>query len=356
MEVSMIPLMMRSNPSISCIKFVMVLLFLTLSCTNAAIAVAVSGLSGLESGAQKWWRGWEHQGEPLLASDQINVTAIPGHTVTLPCRVSNLRDKTVSWIRTRDLTVLAVDLITVSTDNRIRVVHHEGTEDWLLEIRKVVPEDGGRYECQVNTHPKISTKVNLHVLQNLDLPSIHDIPVADTGIPPKQSELLEQVSMKMQGRHYQEVSPGATIHLICKATGRGIGSIHVVRPPSHNLISWTVDDVPVKALWSKDKVEVQESWREDYVESIMTLHSVQPEDSGTFSCLGPRDELDKVIVSIPGLGGGRQHIQHGKMAAATGPSRSSSAASDRNHRQTTFTYLTQALLLYLHLMLYTLIS
>ncbi|CAL4224777.1 unnamed protein product, partial [Meganyctiphanes norvegica] len=113
---------------------------------------AVSGLSGLESGAQQWWRGWEHQGEPLLASNQINITAITGQTVTLPCRVSNLRDKTLSWIRTRDLTVLAVDLIKVSTDTRIRVVHNEGTEEWVLEIRNVVSEDSGRYECQVNTH------------------------------------------------------------------------------------------------------------------------------------------------------------------------------------------------------------
>ncbi|CAL4183700.1 unnamed protein product, partial [Meganyctiphanes norvegica] len=272
----------------------------------------------------------------------------------------------VSWIRTRDLTVLAVDLIKVSTDSRIRmlpgishndVVHNEGTEEWVLEIRNVVPEDSGRYECQVNTHPKIATIVNLHILSGTDVPSIHDIPIADTGIPPKQSGLLEQVQMSMQGRNYKEVSPGDTIHLICKATGRGIGSNYEVDQPTHDLISWTVDDVPVKALWNEDKVEVQESLREEYVESIMTLHSVKPEDSGTFSCLGPHDELDRVIVSIPGLGGGDpRQIQHEKMAAAVGPSQSSSGSRDRIQHPTTFACLTVAMLLYLHLMLYTLIS
>ncbi|XP_068232065.1 uncharacterized protein [Palaemon carinicauda] len=84
-------------------------------------AIAHPGGHGLEAGSQKLWHGWEDTGQPSLAREQINMTAILGHTVSLPCRVINLRDRTVSWIRSRDLTVLAVEKITVTTDARISV-------------------------------------------------------------------------------------------------------------------------------------------------------------------------------------------------------------------------------------------
>ena len=46
----------------------------------------------------------------------------------------------------------------------LQVIHREESEDWQLEIRGVASEDAGGYDCQINTYPKISTKVNLIVL------------------------------------------------------------------------------------------------------------------------------------------------------------------------------------------------
>lgn len=156
------------------------LLCVMLTLTWCSPAAPLPGM--LESVSQKWWHGWEDTGQPSLASDQVNITAVLGHSVTLPCRVTNLRDRTVSWIRSRDLTVLAVDQLTVTTDSRFTVVHPEETEDWLLEIHGVVDTDEGTYDCQVNTHPKISTKFHLKVLPDRGQVSILDLPVSDTGV------------------------------------------------------------------------------------------------------------------------------------------------------------------------------
>ncbi|KAK4326863.1 hypothetical protein Pmani_002633 [Petrolisthes manimaculis] len=53
------------------------------------------GVSGLQSESQTWWHSLYHDtGQPSLALDQLNVTALIGHTATLPCRVTNLGSRT----------------------------------------------------------------------------------------------------------------------------------------------------------------------------------------------------------------------------------------------------------------------
>jgi len=289
-----------------CLLGLLALFYLTLlSTTNrgSAHANVIPGMGGLKSDSQKWWHGWEDLGEPQLAAEVINVTAIPGQTVTLPCRVTNLNDKTVSWIRSRDLTVLAVDRIKVSTDARIAVLHQEESEDWQLEIRGVAPEDAGGYDCQINTHPKISTKVNLIVLTGQETASIHDIPVSDTGIPTEYSGLSMasdgSVEVRILGDRRQEIGMDETLQLVCVAKGTDIGNFHAqTRPPNHPLISWTVDDRPITALFPHHQIDLQESWGQYSVESIVTVRYIQLDDGGTFACHVPMDKYDKVTVNV----------------------------------------------------------
>lgn len=70
----------------------------------------------------------------------------------------------VTWLRKRDLHVLAVGILTTANDQRFQPIHIEGSDDWVLRIRSPQPRDSGTYECQVSTEPKISQTFRLNVV------------------------------------------------------------------------------------------------------------------------------------------------------------------------------------------------
>ncbi|XP_025161324.1 hemicentin-1 isoform X2 [Harpegnathos saltator] len=92
------------------------------------------------------------------------LTVAIGQAAVLLCRVKNLGNRTVSWIRKRDLHILTSMLATYTSDERFTVVGNPETDDWNLRIDYVQPRDAGIYECQVNTEPKIYRAVALKVL------------------------------------------------------------------------------------------------------------------------------------------------------------------------------------------------
>lgn len=70
----------------------------------------------------------------------------------------------VSWIRTKDLHILTSAAHTFSADSRFEAAHSGGSRNfWGLRLRGAKEDDSGRYECQVNTDPKISLAINLTV-------------------------------------------------------------------------------------------------------------------------------------------------------------------------------------------------
>lgn len=70
----------------------------------------------------------------------------------------------VSWIRRRDLHILASAGFAFTADERFSVIHLEGdSAAWTLQLRSAVPADQGLYECQVNTEPKMKQAVLLTV-------------------------------------------------------------------------------------------------------------------------------------------------------------------------------------------------
>ncbi|KAL1396312.1 hypothetical protein pipiens_002714, partial [Culex pipiens pipiens] len=62
-----------------------------------------------------------------------NVTALVGNTAYLNCRVRNLGNRTVSWIRHRDLHLLTVGKATYTSDQRYQSVHNPALDDWSLK-------------------------------------------------------------------------------------------------------------------------------------------------------------------------------------------------------------------------------
>ncbi|CAO1408155.1 unnamed protein product [Diamesa tonsa] len=93
-----------------------------------------------------------------------NVTTQIGTHAYLPCRVKQLGNKSVSWVRVRDDHILTVDRMTFIADERFQSFFVESTGMWTLQIKYVQARDAGIYECQVSTEPKVSARVHLHVV------------------------------------------------------------------------------------------------------------------------------------------------------------------------------------------------
>ncbi|KAH8419015.1 hypothetical protein KR222_000771, partial [Zaprionus bogoriensis] len=92
-----------------------------------------------------------------------NVTTQIGTHAYLPCRVKQLGNKSVSWIRLRDGHILTVDRAVFIADQRFLALK-QPDKYWTLQIKYVQARDAGTYECQVSTEPKVSARVQLHVV------------------------------------------------------------------------------------------------------------------------------------------------------------------------------------------------
>jgi len=93
-----------------------------------------------------------------------NLTVQQGSTAYLGCRIFNVENKSVSWIRERDSHIITVDQETFISDDRFETFHRLKDSLWTLKIKHVSARDAGRYECQVSTVPKISHWVDLVVV------------------------------------------------------------------------------------------------------------------------------------------------------------------------------------------------
>ncbi|XP_068220048.1 zwei Ig domain protein zig-8-like [Palaemon carinicauda] len=106
-------------------------------------------------------------GNPSLptfdAATPKNASFLAGQSAYLHCLVHNLANKSVSWIRQRDLHILTVGRYTYTTDQRYQVIHSQGSKDWILKIKYAQARDSGNYECQVSTKPVMTYVVYLNV-------------------------------------------------------------------------------------------------------------------------------------------------------------------------------------------------
>jgi hypothetical protein len=95
------------------------------------------------------------------------MTTTVGQSAYLHCRVRNLGDRAVSWIRKRDLHILTVGILTYTNDQRFQSLHSDGSDEWTLKVSSPQVRDSGTYECQVSTEPKISQAFRLNVVGEL---------------------------------------------------------------------------------------------------------------------------------------------------------------------------------------------
>lgn len=63
-----------------------------------------------------------------------NITTLVGNTAYLKCRVRNIGNKTVSWVRHRDIHLLTVGKFSYTSDNRFQCIHDVDAEEWMLKV------------------------------------------------------------------------------------------------------------------------------------------------------------------------------------------------------------------------------
>lgn len=239
-----------------------------------------------------------HRGPPLLDGSQPtlppppppqldpahsgDVTALADRPAILNCRVHNINNKTVSWIRHRDIHLLTVGRYTYTSDQRFRALHEDDSDDWILKINYVQTRDSGVYECQVSTTPPISHFIRLTVVKPL-------------------THILGGPDM--------HINTGSTINLTCLVE-------YSPEPP--DFIYWNHNNKIISYDSSRGGVTVILE-KGDLTTSSLLIQKARPSDSGRYDCSPSNAASANVTVHV--LNG--EHpaaMQHGGQSAYTNSS------------------------------------
>ncbi|XP_039751981.1 zwei Ig domain protein zig-8-like [Pararge aegeria] len=213
------------------------------------------------------------------AATPRNVTALVGKSAYLSCRVRNLGNRTVSWIRHRDLHILTVGGYTYTSDQRFQATHSPQTDDWTLQIKWAQQRDAGVYECQVSTQPVRSFFVTLHVV---DCDEIYQRMFSD-GVP----------SARILGGPDLHVDIGSTINLTCL--------IQFSPEPPAYIFWYHEDEVSGRKVISYDSTRGGVSVVTEKgaaTTSYLLVQDAAPADSGRYSCAPSNAELAAVRVHV----------------------------------------------------------
>ncbi|XP_059474140.1 hemicentin-2-like isoform X4 [Neocloeon triangulifer] len=206
-----------------------------------------------------------------------NVTAVVGQPAVLNCRVKHIGNRTVSWIRKRDLHILTSSIHTYTGDARFMVLHPEGSDEWNLKVDYVQRRDAGIYECQVNTEPKINMALLLNV---------------------------EAAQATIWGPEDVYVKRGSTISLTCQV------NIHA-NPPSSVL--WFHGAASVDFDSPRGGISLETEKTEAGTTSKLLITKARLTDSGNYTCVPSSAEPASVWVHV--LNGehpaAMQHGEHG---------------------------------------------
>lgn len=171
-------------------------------------------ISDVHPGIKRPSPGWNglNQPSPQFEATPISILAHVGQNITLPCRVRNLAEQTVSWIRTNELSILTSNIFTFTSDPRFSVEHPDGdSAAWGLKVSGVRLEDAGEYECQVSTLTKLRHTVRLTVKDtSMNSDRFEENILRDS--PPSLSDMPDVLLLKPS---YEELLVGSISSLTC---------------------------------------------------------------------------------------------------------------------------------------------
>lgn len=191
-----------------------------------------------------------------------NVTAVVGQSAVLNCRVKHPGDRTVSWMRKRDLHILTSGIHTYTGDGRFGVHHSEHTDDWNLQVEYVQKRDAGVYECQVNTEPKINYAVNLYV---------------------------EDAQASISGPSEIYVKKGSTISLTCSI------NIHSTPPSS---VFWYHGQSVIDFDSPRGGISLETEKTESGTTSKLLVTKALLSDSGNYTCMPSNASPASTVVHV----------------------------------------------------------
>eukprot|EP00093_Oithona_nana_P014050 14050.XXX_906591_888984_1 [CDS] Oithona nana genome sequencing. len=177
-----------------------------------------------------------------------NVTGVLGKEVRLACHVEHLGNKTVSWMRHRDIHLLTVGRYTYTSDQRFSAHHVPMTHFWQLRIRGLTHADAGKYECQVSTTPPRGHQMYLKVVEPFT---------------------------QVLGGPDMHVDRGSTINLTCVSKFNP-------KPPSD--VTWYLNDKKVDYDSPRGGVSVVIE-KAKWTTSHLLIQKATSKDSGIYKCV-----------------------------------------------------------------------
>jgi len=188
-----------------------------------------------------------------------------GRTVILVCRVRNLGNRAVSWIRQSDLHILTVGETSYTNSLKFFPTHPPGSDEWNLRITNPGLADSGSYECQINTEPKKSRLYHLDVVIS---------------------------KAKIHGDRDLFVQEGSDVNLTCTA---------LTTPEPPDRVVWRHNNLDLHLSTRGGIAIVTEKRRR--ASNLMISRAVSS-DTGNYSCTPSNAEADTVGVHVlEGTGG-----------------------------------------------------
>ncbi|XP_011501716.1 PREDICTED: lachesin-like [Ceratosolen solmsi marchali] len=230
-----------------------------------------------------------------------NVTTIVGQTAELSCHVKNPGDRTISWMRKRDLHILTSSIYTYTGDARFSVLHPATSNEWKLKIAYVQQRDAGIYECQINTEPKLNLAFILRVEESAPVPATTPTAIHRTFNSAAQAKIKEPEDLY--------VKKGSTISLTCLVNVQSI-------PP--NSVSWHHGTSLVDFDSPRGGVSLETEKTDSGTTSKLLVTQARVSDSGNYTCVPSNANPASVTVHV--LNGehpaAMQHGDTGKSNAA----------------------------------------
>ncbi|XP_046486379.1 cell adhesion molecule 2-like isoform X1 [Neodiprion pinetum] len=213
----------------------------------------------------------ERSFEPEFDLDVVtNVTSLAGQTAYLTCRIKNLGNRTVSWVRHRDIHILTTGTYTYTSDQRFQALHRplatgsggKSWSEWTLCIKWVQERDSGIYECQLSTAPVTSHAFRLSVV----------VPMA---------RILSGPDLY--------VDAGSTLNLTC---------VIELSPEPLEYIFWYYNQKVLNYDSPNSRKFVYTERENEVTTSRLLIKSTDQEDSGEYSCRPSNSKKASVRVHV----------------------------------------------------------
>ncbi|XP_075981519.1 protein amalgam-like [Anticarsia gemmatalis] len=199
--------------------------------------------------------------EPTINNTHEDVLVQLGAVAFLHCPVRNLGERGVSWVRRRDWHIISSGMLMYTNDERFQVLHSEGSDDWILQIKYVQKRDNGTYECQVSTGSgTLSRLVHLHI-----------------AVP--EAFIL--------GADEHHVDAGSTINLVCIIEKSPVPPQYVFWYHNARMINYDVSRGVSVLTEPGPKTQ-----------SALAIRAAGPQHSGNYTCAAANTEPAHIYVYV----------------------------------------------------------